>query len=324
VTFHCLWPQYNDSIRTAVLDKMQQAGITWVRIDASWSRIEDTGKGARNAATLALLTSCIDMSRARGMQVMVDIAGTPGWATNGGSKAAPTNNSDFGDFMGWIAGNYKGKVAAWQIYNELNNGGFWSGTPAQYAALVKAAYSPIKTADPSTLVVLGGIMWQDGPYLQSLYSADAAFKNSFDVVATHGYQWESGRAPEYQPPDANNIAYISHATLIHNVIVNNGDNAQFWFTEVGWSTHPDAGFDTASNPWSAGVTEAVQADYSVRAINYVRTNFPWLGVMFFYKERTFADDGTWPSIQEQGYGLIRADGSVRPVYTALKLRITGS
>ena len=317
-----MWPQYNDSIRSDVLTKMQQAGITWVRIDVSWSRIEDTAKGARNTGTLNLLTSCINNSISHGMKVMVDVFGTPSWA-GAGSKAPPTNSSDFGDFMNYMATTYKGKVAAWQIYNELNNGGFWSGTATQYANLVKAVYSPIKQGDPSALVVLGGIMWQDAPYLQSLYNV-SGFKDAFDVVATHGYQWESGRPPEYQPPDANNIAYISHATLIHNVIVNNGDNAQFWFSEVGWSTHSDAGFDTANNPWSAGVTEAVQADYSVRTINYVRTNFPWLGVMFFYKERTFADDGTWPSIQEQGYGLIRADGSVRPVYTALKQRITGS
>jgi polysaccharide biosynthesis protein PslG len=319
-----MWPQYNDSIRTAVLDKMQQAGITWVRIDASWARIEDTGKGARNATTLGLLTNCITMSKNHGMQVMIDVYGTPGWAnSNAGSKAPPTNSADFGDFMGWIAGNYKGKVAAWQIYNELNNGGFWSGTATQYANLVKAVYQPIKAADSSSLVVLGGIMWQDAPYLQSLYNV-SGFKDAFDVVATHGYQWESHREPEYLPPDPNNIAYLSHATLIHNVIVNNGDNAQFWFSEVGWSTHSDAGFDTASNPWASGVTEAMQADYSVRTINYVRSNFPWLGVLFFYKERSFADNGTWQSIQAEGYGLIRADGSVRPVYTALKQRITGS
>ena len=44
--------------------------------------------------------------------------------------------------------------------------GWWSGTPAQYAALFKAAYPAVKSADPSATVILGGLTGNDGPYLQ--------------------------------------------------------------------------------------------------------------------------------------------------------------
>jgi arabinogalactan endo-1,4-beta-galactosidase len=320
-----MWPQYTDAERQSVLDKMQAAGITWVRIDASWARLEETAKGAYNSGQFAALQHCIDFSRAHNMQVLINVLGTPNWANGGaGGKAPPANVADYAGFMATIAGLFKGKIAAWQIYNELNNGGFWSGTKAQYVALLQAAYPAIKGADPSALVVLGGIMWQDAPYLDSLYDI-AGFKDSFDVVATHGFQWVSDTPPER--PDDGNVAYISHAPAVRQVMVDHGDgDAQFWFTEAGWSTHENTccGFDTTANPWSAGVDEAKQADYSVRTIDYVRANFPWLGVMFFYKERTFVHDGTWPSVQEQGYGMLNESGNPRPVYTALKQRITGS
>jgi hypothetical protein len=311
-------------MRGDVLDKMKAAGITWVRMDMSWGQAENSGKGSRNMSYLDLLTRCIDMSRLRGMQVMVMVSGTPGWANgNAGGSKPPTNASDYGDFLGWLATTYRGKVGAWQLWNELNNTLFWNGTPAQYVGLLGAAYPKIKAADSSALAVLGGIMWQDAPYLQSLYAAGA--KDKFDVVATHGYNWIASKGPEYVPADTSQIQWFTHAPAIHDVMVANNDaDAQFWFSEVGWSTHSNTGFDLANNPWAEGVDEATQADFSVRAINYARTNYPWLGVMFFYKERSFPDNGTWQSIQAEGYGILNTTGTPRQVYTALKQRITGS
>jgi hypothetical protein len=69
------------------------------------------------------------------------------------------------------------------------------------------------------------------------------------------------------------------------------------------------------------VTEAQQADYLLRAIGYTQANYPYVGVMFWYKER--ARPGSTDVVQE-GYGLLEADFRERPVYTALKRFLTGA
>jgi hypothetical protein len=321
VTFHCMWGNYDDRSRKYVLDKMQAAGITWVRIDVSWAAIE-TGKGVRNVGELQKFSRCVEMSLGYGMRVLAILYKTPGWANGGAGVATPpANPADYADFAGYMAQTYKGKVAAWQLWNEENNPLFWNGTKEQYADLIRPAHDAIKAKDEIALVVLGGLTWNDYEYLRDLYALGA--KGSFDVVATHAYQWVATTPPETAPDSS--IYWYQAAATVHQVIVDNGDDAAFWFTEVGWSTHEN-GPEVTENPWATGVDEATQADYLVQAIDYARSNWPWLGVMFVYKERSWPLDGSepmWAFRQEQGYGLLREDGSVRPVYKALKRRITG-
>ncbi len=321
VTFHCMWGNYDDRSRKYVLDKMQAAGITWVRIDVSWAAVE-TGKGLRNAGELQKLTRCVDMSRAHGMRVLLLLYETPGWANgNAGRSVPPANLTDYADFAASMAQTYKGKVAAWQLWNEEDNALFWVGTKQQYVELIRSAHDAIKAKDSSALVVLGGLTFNDYVYLADLYALGA--KGSFDVVATHAYQWVATTPPETAPDSS--IYWYRAAATVRQVIVDNGDTAAVWFTEVGWSTHEN-GPEVTESPWATGVSEAIQADYLVRAIHYARSNWPWLGVMFVYKERSWPLDGRepmWAFRQEQGYGLLREDGSERPVYKALKRRITG-
>lgn len=89
------------------------------------------------------------------------------------------------------------------------------------------------------------------------------------------------------------------------------DLKPIWFTEFGWSQHPNA----ANEPnWSRGVTAQQQADYAIRALNYTKANYPYVEVAFWYKERV--QPGATDT-HLQGYALLNADLSERPVYTAL-------
>lgn len=91
------------------------------------------------------------------------------------------------------AQNFKGRVAAWEVWNEPNID-FWSGTPQQFARLLMVSYQAIKAADPNATVVMGGML--RGNNLQrviDIYQAiselpnGAANKYYFDVLGYHSY-----------------------------------------------------------------------------------------------------------------------------------------
>jgi len=314
---------YNDGERQVVVDKLAAAGLRWVRIDIGWASMERDGKGQITASYIDLLERCVNMARQRNLQVLVNVSGTPGWANgNRASSTPPTNPAAYGDFARWIAGRLRGRVSAWEIWNEPNSPGFWAGTVAEYAELVKAGYRGFKAGDSGASVVAGGSAWNDSDWVRELYQRGV--KDHFDALSTHPYQGVGDAPPEHA--DDGNKWWFSHAPAVRQVMVDYGDaDAQLWFTEFGWSTHSNDGIPAGSdNSWMRGVTEATQADYVVRSIEHARRNWPYVGPMFWYKERSWRPAGsTWFDTHFEGYGLLRPDGSVRPAYSALKRLLTG-
>ena len=317
--FHCLWSDYTNAERAAVLDKMKAAGVSWVRIDAAWAGIEDTIKGARNAWYLNMLDFCVNEAGKRGIKVLVTLWWSPQWANGGRDRSAPPNNpQDYADFARWAAEYFRGRVQAWQVWNEPNPAqSFWTGTTQQYVNMLKASYPAFKAGDPNTLVVLGGPSGNDDAWIAQVYAFGA--KGSFDVLSTHPYQGLADAAPETR--DTGDRWWFTHLPAVRSVMVKYGDaDTPIWFTEFGWSAH--ANWSGVEN-WNRGVTEAVQADYLIRSINFTKANYPYVTGMFWYKERAANSATTGSAAQLEGYGLLRADLSERPVYTALKSYLTG-
>lgn len=314
--FHCNWNFYTDPDRLAVLDKLKAAGVTWVRIDTSWAGIEASAKGDRNAWYLRMVDFCVNAAHQRGINVLMTLWLTPAWANGGrGERVPPTNPADYADFARWAAEYWKGRVNAWEVWNEPDPvQTFWQGTTSQYVDLLKAAYPKFKAGDPSAPVVLGGPSSNDDAWIESVYSLGA--KSSFDVLATHPYQGLADAPPEY--PDDGNRWWFTHLPAVRNVMAKYGDAGKpIWFTEFGWSAHDNwAGIGN----WQRGVTPAQQGDYFIRAIKYTQTNYPYVPVMFWYKER--AQPGS-TNVHYEGYALLNADLSERPVYSALKSFLVG-
>jgi polysaccharide biosynthesis protein PslG len=314
--FHCVWPRYSDAERDAVLDELAGAGISSVRIDVSWSRLEDTKKGARNAGYLARVDSCVRLGRQHDLRLVLQLWQTPKWANGGRAEnVPPTISVDFADIAKWFAARYRGQVWAWELWNEPNNGTFWTGSVGKYTALLKAGYTGVKAGDPGALVSLGGLMYNDSAYLRAIYAKGG--RGSFDVVSTHPYQGTGDQPPEQA--DGGRREFFTHTPSVRSVMVSYGDGGKpIWFTEFGWSAHDNTG---SIPSWARGVSERQQADFAVRAVKYAAANWPYVGAMFWYKERSWnlpSADPAWLVRHLEGYGLLRADGSRRPVYEALR------
>jgi polysaccharide biosynthesis protein PslG len=309
--FHCTWSFYSNSARTAVLDKLAAAGVRWARIDVSWAGMEDQGKGARNAWYIGMVDFCVDEARKRGIQVLVTLWLTPGWANGGrGERTPPANPRDYADFAAWAASHWRGRVAAWEVWNEPDPWqSFWQGTTPEYVSLLKAAYPAFKSGDPGATVVLGGPSSNDDAWIRQVYSLGA--KGSFDALATHPYQGIADAPPEH--PDDGNRWWFTHLPAVRNVMVAYGDGDKpIWFTEMGWSAHSD--WSGVPN-WQRGVTPEEQANFFIRSIEYTKRNYPYVPVMFWYKERA---NPSGSDVHLEGYGLLDAGLGERPVLGALR------
>jgi hypothetical protein len=292
---HATWSSMTPASLSAIYGQLAATGVKWVSIDMGWASFEPTGPG-QLSSYVQTADDAVNQARADGFQVLATLWSTPGWANGGqGTNVPPRNPNDYANFASWAAGHFAGRVAAWAIWNEPNTPAFWAGTdPAAYAALVRASYPAVKTADPSTLVVVGNTSYNDTAYLSALY-ADG-IHGYFDVLATHPYQGVANQPPE--TPDDGTQWTLSHVAAVHSLMAANGDASKpIWFPEFGWSSHANP---ISSPNWMLGVTAAQQGDYLVRALRWIATNAPYVTNAFWYE----STDQSGTDIQNGNYGLL--------------------
>ncbi len=193
--------------------------------------------------------------------------------------------------------------------------------PAQYLAVLKAAYTNIKAADPCALVLAAplsstatndpAVAMDDIAFYRALYAIDGgAFLHFADMLGLH-----PGGGPH--PFDAlwsdttpdQSRTYFRHIEQIRALMKQHGDQRQAWITEVGWATQPAPG---APQP----VSPEQQAANLVGALQLTRSNYPWITGIFVWNLNFTvlgaADD------EKSTFGILNADWSPKPAYMALQ------
>jgi len=301
-----LWSDWD--VHTALISTLAQAGVRWLRIDVGWSSYEYSGPGQIATWYEQRVDQVVAQADSLGMHILATVESAPPWAQGGGTdlRVLPTNPQDYANFMGWFANRYRGKIAAYEIWNEPDI--IPSATPASYAALLEAAYPAVKAADPTAIVVSGGLSGNDAAWLAQLYAAGAG--GSFDVVATHPYMAPTTAGPELA--DSGTTPYnIRHVTAVHQVMVDNGDgNKPIWFTEFGWSTG-------TTGTYYQAVTLAVQAEYLTQTLQML-PQYPYVTAAFWYTSRDLVGQGD----HEDDFGLLNRDMSEKPAFGALRTWLT--
>ena len=314
VQFHCTWGQ-TDAKRNAIASKLAAAGLKSVRIDIAWPSLQPSRAHRVSGWYAAVADRCVNLARSKGMEVLGTLLWTPGWANRGRDGGTPPSRAaDFAWIAHWAARHFRGRVAAWEIWNEPNVSRFWKGSPRRYVRLLRAAYPAIKAGDRNAKVVFGGVTHNDDRWLAAAYAAGA--HGAFDVMATHPYQGVGDAAPE-TADTGGDWWLFTHAPAVHDLMARHGDGAKpIWFTEFGWSVHPNG---PGLALWQRGVTPEEQAAYLSRAITLARLRYPYVEKAFWYKDAARPGEDEI----EAGYGLLRDDLSPRPAYAALKALLLG-
>jgi hypothetical protein len=293
----------------ARLKAMQQAGIKWGRQDFTWKNIERTVGEYDWEPYDRLVEQC----HTHGLLIFGNLAYEPAFH----DPRTPEGVKSYAQLSRAAATRYKDKVDCWQIWNEPN-GGFWKGTPEQYAELLAASGKAIHEANPKAKVLGLNMAFCDVLWAEKILKLVPY--DCFDIACFHPYRppnapedkfdwWEldhyvkrrhkSDLTPEYPLVK---MSYLEQAGELVKVMEKFGKPKPLWVTEICWNTH--------IHPY--GTSEFRQADLLVRfyllsiASGAVEKVFWW----------TLKDGGDRQFDQADMVGLMRNDLSPKYSYYA--------
>jgi hypothetical protein len=321
------------------LELIQAAGFRWVKQEIAWREIEGKGK---NLWRWQNTDRIMEQVEAHDLKIIVRLGSQPAWAAPEVAFpeiGPPQELSDFYDYVFAVADRYKGRVGAYQIWNEPNLAREWGGRPphpAAYTELLRVGYRAVKAADPAAIVISAGLApttqnnaeaMPDLDFIQGMYEAGAAAY--FDALGVHAAGYKS--PPEMDPkiiattPELNNndsgpealrrVYGFRHVEDVRKLMVDNGDAAKkVVVLEFGWTVDPRP---DSPYRWHA-VTLEQQDKYLQRAFAYAAENWqPWIGVM----NVIYIADPQWSMADEQTYWSIVYPGypelNTAPAYYGL-------
>jgi hypothetical protein len=327
-----LWGGFETTQRD--LNLVKELGFPWIKQRFEWRYIEPHVKGKMEWNEPDRIVDAVNNA---GLKMIARVDNQPRWAradTTWPIDGPPDKLSDFGDFLEAMARRYRGRVQAYQIWNEPNLAREWGDkppNPAAYVEMLKVAHKAVKSGDPAAVVISGGlspttrtdsIAMPDVQFVKEMYAAGG--KEYFDLLGVHaaGYKAppelspdEIARDPRYNHGEgaAGRIYGFRHAEDLRAIMLANGDaNKRVAVLEFGWTadTRPASPYF-----WHA-VTEEEKAAYLVRAFEYAKKNWqPWIGSMSVI----YIADPTWTKEHEQYYwSVTEPSGGVRPAFKALQ------
>jgi hypothetical protein len=290
------------------LRAMGNTNVKTVRLMIPWAGVEPI-QGQLN---WSMVDKTVNAAAARGMSILGFINSTPAWAVGPGGlpiSGHPASADAYGEFAAKVAARYKGKIAAYEIWNEPNAVQFWtpSPDPAAYTALLRAAYPRIKAVDPSVTVIggvvgsvvdWGNLIWNPVRFLKGMYEAGA--RDYMDALSFHPYHYSlkfSDGVPVANSP-------VQQLMEMRAVMVANGDSGKkIWATEYGQPT--------------SAVDEAGQTAY-LKDMWTKWQELPYTGPLYIYTTR---DRNTGSSSDQDTFGLLRTNWTPKQAQQALQFAI---
>lgn len=300
--------------------QMSTAGVESVRLLSYWGILEPQ-PGVYNWAPA---DAVIQNVAAAGLTPTVQFASVPSWMSSNASRPPIYSSSQISAWQAFLANfmrRYGAHGSFWaahpslpyhpttsiEVWNEPNLKLFWGGTPnpRDYLRLLKISKAAIGGVDPSAQIVFGGLfpfpMPQYGmkalKFLNKFYRGKGA-KKSFNVLSLHPYSY----TPKLLVPTLR--------LFRKNLNSHRSGKKPIWITELGWAT---SGHDWAISPFRA--TEAQQAQYLTQSFNkLIRAGGELrLQRIFWQVWQDHSDPDSSPFLE---MGLLRADGSPKPAYSA--------
>ena len=285
---------YDDAKVADTVQRWVADGIRTVRFGIPWSGVESV-KGRMDWSRSDRV---VDAAAAANISVIASILSPPWWATAFGAmppNGRPASTEAYGLFAAKVAERYRGKIAAYEIWNEPNGFTGYSPKPdpAGYVNLMKAAYPRIKAVDPGVIVV-GGVLGSGSSwgqltinpvtFLSQMYANGAA--PFFDALSYHPYSWSMKFSAGMLQPGTP----VDQLVRMRKVMLEQGDGAKkIWVTEYGLPT--------------TRVKESTQAAYISDMISTWR-ELPYAGPLMLYTTRD-VNSNSWHD--EERFGIYRSN-----------------
>lgn len=291
---------------TNVFGQMRDIGMTWVKFQT-----QDTDIPGRIAA-----------AKAAGLKVLIGAVGER-------SRAAdPNYHKEFAAYLAQLVTQGADGIEVWNEPNlDREYGGPGNGqvNPENYANMLREAYTAIKAANPSALVIgaamaptgyFGGNCTNagcdDAPFLQRLAATGAA--QWMDCIGAHHNGTMVGPDQRSGAPVANDHHqwyFWGTLDVTYNAF---GGKIPVCWTELGYVTPEGIGPITAPNfQWGNNITLQNQAEWLARAAQLSRDSGKVRLMIIWNMDRRQYD----AEDPQAGYSIFRPDGSC-PACAALK------
>ncbi|MBN2138942.1 MAG: hypothetical protein JW720_14130 [Sedimentisphaerales bacterium] len=265
------------------------AQVNWIRDRMSWGGIQ---RGLDDFADNTTYDSAASLQAKYGLKVLQVFHDSPGWAADrqlDGSEGPKRFTRDLRvlyKFCKTMAQRYKGRVLAWEPWNEANITVFGGHTIDEMCAHQKAAYLGFKAADAKLTVC-----W-------NVYAGAGTPLHTQGVIENESWPYfETYNIHSYQKPEK----YIEQFTPARQAAC----GRPIWITECGvplpWQT---------GGPWHeiSPEDQIKQAQFIARS--YASSLFAGVNRHFFFILGNYGER----NIQ---FGLLRHDQTPRPGYAAL-------
>jgi len=261
-----------------------EAGFVWVRQSFYWAEIEPE-RGFFDFSRYDPIVAAVAAQPE--LRLVAVLESTPAWArrreASGHFFAPPANTEHFARFARTLAARYADQIDFYQIWDEPNLQERWGGLdpqPAEYAALLAAAYPAIKGNDLNATVIAAGLAptVEQGPrnisdlsYLRALYAYGA--NEYFDAAAGKPYGFNT--SPEDRTVDSN-VLNFSRLILLREVMLQHGEGHKaLWGSHFGWNSLPED-WRGAPSIWGQ-VDSGTQAAWTRAAYQRAAREWAWIG-----------------------------------------------
>jgi hypothetical protein len=279
------------------LNAAEAMGFSWARMDLFWEFVEETAGVYDFSQYDALVASLAS----RGMHALLILDyGNPLYTSGSGPPTTTAAITAYTNFAKAAAAHFAGTGTRFEIWNEPDVEAFWAPAPnsTQYAALSNAAIAAMHKGDPNALVSTAGLAGFDFNFASG-YLSNAGGVGA-NAIGIHPY--------DITNPVGN---LVDNLVLLRGIAAQNlGSPPAIWDTEWGFTSVSFSPAGTA-NGHDPGAQKQ-QAQFAVEEmLASCGVGFP---LYIYYDIR---DDGTDATNQEDNFGLLANDYTVKPAYTAI-------
>jgi hypothetical protein len=254
----------NTGYNLQVISYMAANGMKWARLRPKWGQVELTPGVFISSGVDAMVENC----RSNGVSMLM-LLDNPDMGLYGLNGNAPTNALGMTQWLAYVdfmVRRYKGKVAAWEIWNEPNLAWHPTVSTAAYVSLAVQTAQKIRSIDPNAYIMSGGLSLNDLTYLDGIMNSSLG--SYLNAVALHPYRRYPEQAQDewlsLYPAVGGIVAstntgaanYEGELALVRGILARHGyPNLEIWDTETGYPSQPEANLPPNGFAWDGSLSK---------------------------------------------------------------------
>ena len=204
------------------MEVLSQCGVKWIRGWWGWGMCEKE-RGQFDWTEYDRQFATVEGAEMRLMPILLRYYANlerewTGLVTPGTIQRPPYKWEEWSNFVRKVAERYKGRVTAWEVWNEptMSGAGF---TPKMYAELLRATATPLRELDPKAKII--GFAGVELPFIKNTLALDTA--PLMDVISEHSYS-------QIERPEMN---LPKQTEALRAIMAADGGEKPIWHTEQG-------------------------------------------------------------------------------------------